>query len=158
MVIDHGEGVAHLPIAEWEAPLEVHLPDIIRRRVFKADVLGRLRGRQDTIVPRQDRMNRRSCRDALVLVLQTTPDLPGAPDRMGIADLQNGSLELGLTPGRRLPRTPRSVLRPILAVNANPGQPLVGRLRADAEATAQLPSVHIRLLKQQDELPSLIHE
>src|ERR1700710_540758 len=29
VVVDHGERMAHLPIAEWEAPLEVHLPDII---------------------------------------------------------------------------------------------------------------------------------
>src|SRR4051812_39106580 len=60
VVVDHGERVAHLPIAQWEAPLEVHLPDIIRCRVFEAGELGRLRGRWDAIVPRQDRMNRRS--------------------------------------------------------------------------------------------------
>ena len=75
---------------------------------------------------------------------------------MGIADLQHGILKPGRTPGRRYPRTPRSVLRPIRAVSAGSGQPLVGRLRADAKATAQLPSVHIRLLKQPDELPSLM--
>jgi hypothetical protein len=77
---------------------------------------------------------------------------------MGIADLQNGGLELGLAPGGRHLRTPRFVLRPILALYANSSQPLIGRLWADAEATAQLPSVHVRLLKQQDELLSLIHE
>jgi hypothetical protein len=48
-------------IAEWEAPLEVQLPDIILRRVFEASELGRLQGRRDAIVSRQDRVNRRSC-------------------------------------------------------------------------------------------------
>jgi len=98
MVVDHGERVAHLPIAEWEAPLEIHLPDIIRCRMFEASELGRLRGRWDAIVPRQDRMNRRSLRDAFVPILQATP-IFRAPTPMGIADLQNGSLDLGRAPG-----------------------------------------------------------
>ena len=31
MVIDHGERVTHLSIAQSEAPLEVHLPEVVRR-------------------------------------------------------------------------------------------------------------------------------
>jgi hypothetical protein len=51
VIVDHGERVTHLSIAQSEASLEVHLPDVVGSRMLEAGVLRRLRRWRDAAMP-----------------------------------------------------------------------------------------------------------
>src|ERR1700733_9703076 len=68
MIVDHGERVTHLSVAQSEASLEVHLPDVVRGLMLEAGVLRRLRRWRNAVMPAQNGVDCRCHRYALVLV------------------------------------------------------------------------------------------
>ena len=94
MIVDHRQRMAPAG-AEGEMPLEVHLPQLVRRRPLEtlhtADAAGS--PQVDPAVPVQNRRNRAGARHRLMFeILQPPPDLAPAPGRMLVTNRQHQCL------------------------------------------------------------------
>ena len=110
VIVEHGEGVA-TPAVHRHVPLEVHLPQVVGRRMFEAlPGPGGLRGRRrDQAMPSQYRMHRADSRHRMSQHLQPTRQLACAPCRMLGPERNDVGLERLRTAARHVMRSPGAI-------------------------------------------------
>ena len=91
VIVQHRQRVTGHAVLQCTVPLEVHLPELIRRILLEARVrLSRRAWRlRHTFVLAQDLVNGRHRRNGLPIALQAMPDFAGSPGRVGIAQRDN---------------------------------------------------------------------
>jgi hypothetical protein len=156
MVIQHSEGVATQP-AEREVALEVHLPERVRCISLKAlPVSCPAPFRREKVMASQDSRNRGGCgRMVNALALQQTANLATAVEGIAVTHGQ----DVRLHALRRSPWRARGTAATVSDLRARgvPPQPLVTRLAANPETSAQLAQVGIRQPRKGGKLRSARH-
>src|SRR3990170_317813 len=152
--------MAAAAVAEGEMPFEVHLPQGIGSGRLEA--LPRSRRAAvawvEPAVTAQDlgdgagtgRMGHAYGQEAIA-------DLAPTPRRIGVAHIENGSLEVGRGSPRAVMGTTRTVLQRHHAPFQPAADPLVARLGTDGEVSAHLPDVRSIPQSQGHQLPSQRH-
>src|SRR6185312_16709168 len=157
MVIDDGQGMAALAIAEFDPTLEVHLPEKIGGGLFEP-LLRRcaVSRRNDAAVTGKNGMHSRYRRRFHALAFQASRNLARAPGRMGIANRKDDRFDLCRRPGGARMRTPRAIdqLRPMRTPTI---EPFVARVRVYPEPPAKLAAVGAFQQRQAHKLSSLVH-
>jgi hypothetical protein len=156
MVVDDGQRVADRAVDELHPTLEVHLPELVRCRLFKPAHRARAANRRDDpFMAAQDRMDRRGRRRFDPLAPQHPGDLAGAPGRMGVPNRQHPRLDRPFA----APGTDRGPVRSVgqsLIARLPSRQPSIARVRADPEPPTQLPPVRPFLKSKPNKLPALL--
>ena len=160
MIVEHGQRMAASG-RYGEVALIVHLPQIVGRGPLEAlegPALLALAPIQPAM-PAQDLGDRRDGRHLGVSQgRQAEGDLASTPCRMRTADRQDSGLDgAGRAPGRAM-RSARAIGQTRAAFAGIPGQPLVGRRRADPIAPAQLAQVRSLLASQANKLFAQRHD
>src|SRR5262245_15933065 len=157
MIVEHGQWMAAAAVAQLHPALEVHLPEQVRRRLFKALLRRRSTHRgNDATIPVQDLVHRRECRRFHPLTFQAAGDLARPPGRMSITDRKNQSLNSPIRSRWVRVGTPRAIRK--LPIGFPTAQPLVTSVRMYPEPPAQLPPVRSLLHRQPNKLTPLIHD
>src|SRR5438105_2924474 len=146
MIIEHGQRMTTLAVAQSKVSFEIHLPKLIRLLVLKALITAqrRFRHRGNAAVLLQIRTHRALCQDDLLVALQAVSHLAGAPGIM-IVNRQHLIFYLGGSPVRRMLRSSRSIPQFLVVALLAAPLPLVPGLSADPETPTQLTEVTSRL-------------
>src|SRR6478735_2371972 len=160
MIVEDRQRMAALARAQSEVTLEVHLPQLVRRRTletFPRLMFLALVG-IDLAMPRQDRLHRaRRGQLPLPQRLQPRPQLAGAPGRMFVSQRNNRLLDLRGRPSRRLMRPPRPIDQSLRAFLAKPLEPLIAGHPTNPKLPAQLRVIRTFPSSQRTKLPPLRH-
>jgi hypothetical protein len=131
---------------QGEVPFEVHLPQVVGRGVLEPHIRPRLPGARSREQPAtaQNLRDRAGCGNLLRLQAQRLPlrqqprpQLPAAPRRTFLAQLDHGLLDLRRRLRGRAARPATFVAQPAHARFRKPMQPFVACLAADPKPTTQ---------------------
>jgi hypothetical protein len=144
VVIKNRQRITASSFLQREIPLEVHLPETIRRFMrepFPGLVLRRVFGVKSSMPPE----DLRDCTGRWYMgkhpFLKNSSDLTSTPGRMLIPNSQYPLFELIDRSSRTVMRALRAIFQSIHTLLKTPGYPLISRLGAYLKATAQLPYV-----------------
>ena len=157
MVVEHGQRMTALLIAQMKVALEIHLPELVRSLLLESLVrpylfVGRI---TYPVMPQQDRVDGALSQWSLASSLQTRLDLAGTP-AIFIAHRQHLLLDRWPAVARRILRSARAIRQTDRTLFSVAPAPFVTGLAADAEPAAQLTEVASRL-GQGQELLSQTH-
>lgn len=155
MIVDDGQGMQPGAAAKPHPPLEVHLPERVRRKALEAAIGAAGAVRRNPAMTRQHRMHRGDRRRRDPRPAQHRRDLAGPPCRMRLAHRQDPRLQSVRQPARTMQRPARAIAKIALA-RRKPPQPQMTRLPADPEPLAQRRYVGPCQRSQHHELPALI--
>src|SRR5229473_2690017 len=158
VIIEHGQRMTTLAVAQSKVTFEIHLPQLIRSLLFKALVAARhlVKLRRHAPVSLQDRMHSALGHRRTSGSLQTPFDLARAPAIL-IANRQHLFFYGRGGAARRMLRPPRSISQPRGSGLLVSLTPFVSRLSADPKPLAQFAEIASWLTRQRQKLLSQAH-
>ena len=158
MIIQHGERMTALMIAQKKMPLKIHLPELVRSLVFESSIrtYRLFRRMAYAVMTQQDRVHGAFSQRFIANSLQTRLDLTCSPTVL-IPNCQHLFFDRRLTASRRMLRSARKIGQACGSLFSISLSSFVTGLAADAESTAQLAEVDSPILSQGQKLLSQTH-
>src|SRR5882762_3804509 len=158
MIIEHGQRMTTLAVAQSKVAFEIHLPQLIWPFMLKPLVAAghAVRLPSHPPVSLQDRMRGTPGQRRLFIPLQAPFDLPRTPAIL-VSNRQHLLLYRWIGPAWRMPRPPRSISQSRGSAFLVSLQPFVSSLSTDPESLTQLAEVAFWLTRQKQKLLSQAH-
>ena len=158
VIVEHGQRMTALKVAQLKVAFEIHLPQLIRSLLFKPLIATRYLSRRclHPTMTTQNRMHRTFSHRTLSRGFQRPFNLAGAPASL-ITNQQRLPFEFRLAATWRSSWSTRLIRERVVTILSMSLAPFVSSLATDSESLTQLTEIAPWLICQQQKLLSQAH-